>query len=449
MSILQTNDMTHGSVPRQLVRYAIPMVITSLLQAVYSIVDIIIAGHFIGSNGISAINNSSLVMNMITQIAIGFTVGGNVLMGQYFGNKEKNNYKQASGTLLSFSLILGIFSMVLFFLLSRQLLTLLGAPALEDATVYLKICSIGMPFVFGYNAISATLRALGNSKSPLHFIILSTSVNVALDILFVAVLHMGVAGAALGTLIAQCVSFFAALFYGLYHREELGLKLKYLKILPEKLKLIIRFGFPIALQMTVASISWLVVMVLINKYGVDVSAGNGVSNKIKDFCQLFISATTSAAATMAAQNLGAGEYDRARDVMKTCLKIAMMIAVVSIVIAEIFAPQLISIFTSDPDVAVHAVRNLRIEIIAQVFYAGFMSYNVLATGCGDTMFVMANSFLNCIVVRLVLAIILQQIFGIVGVYVACMIAPGSSVPVGFLYFRSGKWKKRLNEAHAA
>lgn len=381
-------------------------------------------------------------MNLVTQIAIGFTVGGNVLMGQYFGKKDYENYKKASGTLFSFSLVLGIFSMILLFLLSGHILILLKAPALGDAVIYLKICALGMPFIFGYNAVSAALRALGNSKNPLYFIILSTSVNIALDIIFVAVLHMGTAGAALGTLTAQCVSFFAALCYGARHKVDLGLMRGYLKILPEKLKQIIHFGFPLALQMTVASISWLAVMVLINKYGVDVSAGNGVSNKIKDFCQLFITATTGAAATMAAQNLGAGENDRAGDVMKVCMKTAMLIAAGSIILAELFAPQLVSIFTHDPDVAVHAIQNLRIEIIAQIFYAVFMSYNILATGCGNTIFVMANSFLNCIVVRLVLAVILQHLLGITGVYIACMIAPASSMPVGFLYYKSGKWKTR-------
>ena len=254
---------------------------------------------------------------------------------------------------------------------------------------------------------------------------------------------MGVAGAAWATVIAQCISFVLALCYGLKYKSETGLERQYFNVFKDKLKLIVRFGFPIALQMTVASISWLVVMVLINKYGVDVSAGNGVSNKIKDFCQLFISATVSAAGTMAAQNIGAGEYDRAKKIMFTCMKITMSIAAVTIIVAQLFAPQLVNIFTSDPNVAVHAVRNLRIEIIAQVFYAGFLTFNVLATACGDTMFVMANSFLNCIVVRLVLAVILQHFMGIVGVYLACMIAPGSSVPVGFIYYKLEKWKKQL------
>ena len=182
-------------------------------------------------------------------------------------------------------------------------------------------------------------------------------------------------------------------------------------------------------------------MVLINKYGVDVSAGNGASNKIKDLCQLFITATTSASATMVAQNIGAGEYGRAEKVMKTCMKMTVLIAVSTIAVIEVFAPQFVKIFTPDAVVAGYAVNNLRIEIVAQIFYAGFMTYNVLATGCGDTTFVMGNSFLNCVIVRLILAVVLQHRLGLNGIYIACMVAPSISVPVGFAFYKSGKWKK--------
>ena len=182
---------------------------------------------------------------------------------------------------------------------------------------------------------------------------------------------------------------------------------------------------------------------MINLYGVDVSAGNGISNKIKDFCQLFITAMTSAAATMAAQNIGAGKFDRAKAVLNACLKTTVIMALILIAIVEVTAPFIVSFFNKDPVIAQHAVTNIRIEIIAQLFYAGFLSYNVLATACGDTMFVMANSFLNCIVVRLVLAFALESLIGITGVYIACMIAPSSSVPVGWLYCKREKWKKKL------
>ena len=438
-------DLTQGNVSKQLIRYALPLVTTSLLQSVYSITDTIIAGHFIGNSGLSAINNASLIMNLITQIAIGLTVGGNVLIGQYFGGRAEEQRKGAAGCLFTLCLVIGVISAAVFFAASRPLLVLLQAPALEEATGYLRICALGLFPIFGYNALAAIFRALGDSKKPLYFILCSTSVNVVLDLLFVAVFRWGVEGAALATIIAQVAAFLFALVSTMRNRRDVGLYNGYLKLRKDTCAKIFRFGLPIALQWTIASISWLVVAFLINHYGVAPSAGNGVSNKVKDFCQLFISAMTSGAATMIAQNLGAGMYDRAREVMKVCMRMTLIMAFCLIAIAQIFGPQMVSIFTPEPEVQRWAVLNLRIEIFAQVFYAGFLTYNTLATGCGDTVFVMWNSFVNCIVVRLVLAVLLERFFGIIGVYVACAIAPASSVPIGWWYCRSGKWKKNSLE----
>ena len=427
-------DLTHGSVFKMLVKYAAPMIVTSLFQAVYSIVDIMIAGRYIGGSGISAISNGSLIMNLITQMAIGITVGGNVLISQYYGSRQEENQRQAVGTLFAASLILSVIFGLLFYYAARPLLIFLNAPALDEAVVYVQYCSCAMVFIFGYNALSAILRAYGNSKKPMQIIIISTIINIVLDYLFVAVYDMGVAGAALGTVVAQCSSFILALVYTAKRGGEYSFLKSHLKIKADKLIKILR---------TIASISWLAVAFLINRYGVDISAGNGISNKIKDFCQLFITAMTSAAATMAAQNLGAGKYVRAREVLDACLKITVGLAVVIIVIVELAAPFIVSLFNKDPILGGYAVKNIRIEILAQIFYAGFLSYNVLATACGDTVFVMANSFLNCIVVRLVLAFWLEGLLGITGVYLACMIAPSSSVPVGWYYCRREKWKKSL------
>lgn len=186
------------------------------------------------------------------------------------------------------------------------------------------------------------------------------------------------------------------------------------------------------------------VVALINQYGVSVSAGNGVSNKIRDFCQLFVTAMCTGAGTMCAQCLGAQLYDRAEQVMKTCMRITLIMAGVIIAVAELFAPRFAAIFTPDPQVQQWAVLNLRIEIVCQIFYAGMFSYNTLATGSGHTMFIMWNSFLNCIVVRLILALILDHLFGVVGVYVACGVAVASSVPVGYWFYRSRRWMHPLN-----
>lgn len=437
-------DLTKGSVTRQLLRYAAPLVTTSLLQSLYSIVDYIVAGHFISNAGQSAINNSSLIMNLLTQITIGLTLGGNILIGQYFGNREEKQRKQSAGSLFTLSMVTGVLCAALCTIFSRQLLTLLKAPALTEATAYMRICAIGIFPIFGYNALSAILRAVGNSKMPLYFIIASTSANVVLDLLFVVGLDMGVEGAALATLISQFVSFLAALLFCFRHRTHLGLTRQYLRPHAAHIKAILKLGLPTAFQWAIASVSWLVVAYLINGYGLVVySAANGVSNKIKDFCQLFISAMSGAASTMVAQNLGAGLYDRARSVMRTCMKVTLAMAGSLILLSQLLAPLLVSIFTPDPEVQRWAAINLRIEIIGQLFYAAFFTYNTLATGCGDTIFVMWNSFVNCIIFRLVLAIIFNHLWGIYGVFIACAIAPGSSVPIGWYYCRKGFWKKSL------
>ena len=433
------NDLTSGDVTRKLIRYALPLMASSLLQATYSITDIIVAGHFIGDVGITAINNGSVVMNMLTQLAIGLTVGGNILVGQYFGSGDQENRRKASGNLLTLGVLFGLLFTALVALLGRPLLMLLQSPTLDEATAYLTICGAGLLFIFAYNAMSATLRGVGNSRIPLYCIIVSVSLNVVLDILFVAVFRWGVAGAALATVLGQAVSCLTALVFCLCHRTDLGLLPRWLRPEGSMVKRILKLGFPTALQWTIASISWLVVLALVNQHGVTISAANGVSNKIRDFCQLFISALTTGGGTMCAQCLGARLFGRAEQVMKTCLKLALALAAVIIVVAELFAPQFAMIFTPDPEVQRWAVINLRIEIICQLFYAAMFAYNTLATGSGHTMFVMWNSFLNCIVVRLILAVILNHFFGIYGVYVACGIAVSSSVPVCVWFYRSRRW----------
>ena len=241
-------DLTQGSVTRKLVRYALPLVASSLLQAIYSITDIIIAGHYIGDVGISAINNASIIMNMLTQLAIGLTVGGNVLVGQYFGSGDHENRRKAAGNMLTVGLIAGLLFAVGILLLGRPLLILLQSPTLEEATAYLSICGVGLLFIFVYNSLSAILRGVGNSRIPLYCIIASVSLNVVLDILFVAGFHMGVAGAALATVIGQAISCLTALVFSLRHRADLGLLPRYLRPEAEMVKRTLKLGFPVALR---------------------------------------------------------------------------------------------------------------------------------------------------------------------------------------------------------
>ena len=438
-----TMDLTHGDVTRLLIAYALPLIATSLLQSVYSIADLLIAGRTVGSVGISAINNSSQVMNLITKIAIGLSVGGNILIGQYFGAKDEKGQKDSVRTLFTLCMILGIVFAVVMWIFSRPLLIVLKAPALDEATIYLKICAVGFIFIWGYNGLSAILRAMGDSQSPFRIIMTSSIINIILDLVMMGAMHMGVAGAALATMLSQAVSFIFALVLVLKSPDVYGLRLSNMAIMKEKLFSILHLGIPTALQMTIAAISWLVVTYFINHYGVDVSAGNGVSIKIKDTCQLVLSSMSTGTSTMVAQNLGAGLFDRTKEVFHQAMKIAVATALVLTIFVEITAPFLAAFFTNDPAVLDAAVLNLRIEMIGQLFYAMFLTYHGLMTGAGHTLIVMFSSFVNCILVRVILVVLLEQAMGLPGIYLACMIAPFASVPIGFIYVRTNVWRKSL------
>lgn len=436
-------DLTEGPIWEKLILYAAPVVLSSLLQSAYSIADLVIAGWFIGKSGISAINNASQVMLILTQIIMGITTGGNILMGQYFGSRDRENRVKTNVTLFSFSLLAGAIMTVVLFLLSRGILTALQAPALDQAEAYLKICVLGVIPIFGYNALAAALRSVGNSKQPFYCVAVTAGCNVVLDCLFMGGFHWGVQGAALATVLSQLASFVFCLIYVLRQKETFGIGREKLYLRRDKLVQMLKLGIPCAIQMTVVGLSWLAMTFLINHYGVEASAASGICAKVKDVTLMFTLAVYTAATTMVAQCLGARKFDRASRAVHIAMRLSIGVTAVLIVLVELFAPQILSLFHPDPATMEIAVQNLRIEIVGQIFYASFMVYNALPMGAGHTMFSLASSLLNCIVVRVVLALILNHTMGLVGIFLACAIAPASSVPLGYIYERTGVWRKTM------
>lgn len=344
---------------------------------------------------------------------------------------------------MSLSAVLGIAFSVILAASSGGILRILQAPAYDEAVLYLRICSSGMFFVYIYNAFSSMLRAVGDSRTPMRIVIATTILNAVLDLVFVAGFGMGVAGAAWATVIAQVLSALLSLAAIMKEKELIRFTREFLRIRMGMLKQTLKVGIPSAVQMTIAGFSWLLVTFLINRYGTDVSAGNGVAIKIKDLCQLLISAMSTGAVSVIAQNLGAGLYDRAKEVMYTAMKMAVVVSLATIVIVEFAGPWLAAIFTNDRTVIAGAVLNMRIEIIGQIFYAIFMIYHSMMIGAGHSTFAMMSSFTNCIIFRVILAITFEKIWGLEGIYIACAIAPFSSVPFGYLYIKSGIWKRSL------
>lgn len=435
------NDFTKGNIWKQLVLFALPIVATSMLQALYSIVDTIVAGHFIGPEGLSAVSSGSQLIFQVTQIAVGMTIGGNSLLGQYFGKKDHPNQQKGSGTLFTFAMITGAVLAVIIFAFAGQWMSLLRAPAYEESVAYTRICAAGILFSYGYNALSAIIRSYGNSRQPLYSIIAATAVNIVLDVWFVAGLGMGVEGTAIATTASQAVTFFVLLFISLRHNDVYGLYGGNLRVEGDKLKRILKVGIPTSVQMMVGGISWLVVLGFINKYNVDVSAAGGVVNKIMETLKMPVSSLAAAAGTMVAQCIGAKEFDRAKSIVHRTVLVNVIFAVILFGVAQFFCEPVISLFTSDPEVMRIGCEHLRIESICFIFYGIFLSYNAMAIGAGHTMFIFFNSFMNCIAMRVVLVVILDGLMGRFGIYWACAFAPLISVPIGMIYMRSGVWKK--------
>ncbi|MBR1781227.1 MAG: MATE family efflux transporter [Oscillospiraceae bacterium] len=436
-------DLTQGGVRRQLIRYALPVIATTVMQTVYSLVDLLVVSRLLGTAGASGVSNSTQITLMLTNVAVGLSNGGNILVSQYFGAKDRANREKVTGTFLTLFALVGLGMSALCFAFAVPMLRLIKAPAMAEATAYLRTAAFGMVFVALYNCLASVLRAVGNSKRPMRIILFTCIFNLALDLLFVGPLGLGTAGAALATVLSQALSFVLALLYLLRNRDIFSFDPSLLRPDGAIVARILKLGIPNAVQMLVASISWLTVAFLINGHGVNYSAASAYAGKVKDLSSMFIIALSNAAAVMIAQTLGAGLYDRALAVLREALKLSLLISAVLVVLIELTAPYLASAFTDDAAVIAITALNIRIEILGQMFYAIFLIYHSLMIWAGDTYMVLLSSFVNCILFRVPVCSIANALFGVVGVFVACAIAPASSIVVGWLYTRSNHWRRSI------
>lgn len=436
-------DLTQGSVRRQLIRYAAPVVATTVMQTVYSLVDLLVVSHLLGSAGSSGVSNSSQVMLVLTNIAVGLSNGGNILVSQYFGAGDEKRRQRVTGTFLTLFALVGLAVAAACFLLSGSILRVMKAPAYGEALAYLRVASVGLVFVYLYNCLASVLRAVGNSRQPMRIIVVTSIVNVVLDVLFVGPLGLGTGGAALATVVSQGLSCLLALRYLLRHRDIFSFSRRLLRPCGEDVLRILKLGIPCAVQMSVAGLSWITVTFLVNGYGVECSAASAYAAKVKDLSMMFITSLSNAASVMIAQNLGARKFDRAMDVLRQAVALSVVISGVLVLLVELSAPLLARAFTDDPAVIAIAAKNMRIEIIGQLFYAFFLIFHAMMIGAGDTYMVLVSSFVNCIVFRIVLCLIFNSLWGLTGIFVACAIAPFTSIPVGLIYLRSGHWRKSI------
>lgn len=441
------NDLTQGSVTKNLIKFALPFLASNVLQALYSVVDMIVVGQFCGKAGITGVSIGGQINILITGAASGLAVSGTILVAQFLGAKKYEDQKKTIGTMSTMYLVFGIVVTAVMLLVGEGLLRLLKTPesAFSETLAYLNICMAGTLFMFGYNTVCAVLRGLGDSKRPLYFVIIATIINVILDVVLVGKFNMGAAGAAYATIFAQAISFILAVVYLLKTGFFKGYNKSYFKIEKSKASLLVKIGLPSAVQSLVISLSFMTLTALVNSLpnAETAAAVQGIGGKINSFAILPGLAISSAISSMAGQNIGAGQFERAKKTMKVGLALSVVLSLIMLLIVELFPSILLRAFTEDPDVIETGIRYLRFIAIDYIFVGFMFSFNGLAIGAGDTQFALFNSFFNSIIVRVPFAYTMVYFFrmGFDGVGLAIGCASVFSVFIGLWYVHSNKWQK--------
>lgn len=442
-------DLTQGSVGKQLIKFATPFLLSNLLQALYSVADMIIVGQFCGKTGITGVSIGSQINILVTGAAMGLSVGGTVLIAQYGGQKMFGEQRKTIGTMTTLYMILAVVLTAVMMFLCNPLLTLLNTPAsaYSEAADYYNICMGGMVFMFLYNAISGVLRGMGDSKRPLYFVLIAAITNVVLDLILVGKFNMASAGAAWATIAAQALSVIISLVYLVKKKFFAEYKLSDFKISKDKLKPLMQIGLPSSVQSLVVSLSFLTLTALVNSLpNAEVaSACQGIGGKINSFAILPGLAISSAISSMAGQNIGAGEYDRAKKTMKTGMIMAFGISIVVFAVVNLFPEFLIRLFDGEPEVIETGARYIRIISFDYLFACIMFCLNGLAIAAGNTYIALINAIVNGIIVRMPLAYFLVKVMdmGFDGVALAMGFASIGGIIIGAIYVYSGKWKKSM------
>ena len=444
-------DMTEGNIARLLINFALPLLIGNIFQQLYNTVDSIVVGNYVSKQALAAVGCTGPIINALIGIFVGLSGGAGVVISQYYGAKDREKLHSAVQTTVALTLIMCAVLTVLGVLFTPYMLLLMDTPAdvFAEAAEYLRIYFWGISGLLLYNIGSGILRAVGDSTHPLYFLIFSALTNTVLDVLFVKYFRMGIAGAAVATIVAQGLS--ALLVLGMLIRSNADYRIDplHMQLKGCLLKKICAIGIPSAIQMGITAFSNIFVQSYINHFESSCMAGWAAYNKIDAFALLPLMSLSMSITTFMGQNLGAGKLDRAKKGPLICLGISFAIVILILLPLMIFAPQLVSLFNREEEVL--RFGTLFIRMISP-FYLLCTINQVLAgalRGAGDTkssMFIMLGSF---VVFRQIYLFIVYRLGG--GIVPIALGYPAGWImcsTILLIYYRSGAWmrKYRLSPA---
>jgi len=429
------------------------MLLGNIFQQFYSLIDSVIVGKFIGKEALAAVGTSMPITFLLISLFIGITMGFTIIVSQYYGAKDMIRVKKAINTLYIFIFFTSIVMSVVGILISGWIFRLIGMDPsiIPQAKLFLDIFMAGLLFLFGYNGTSAILRGLGDSKTPLYFLIGSVVLNIILDIVFVPILGWGVWSVAVATIISEAAAFISQIIYLNRYHKVINFSFADLKFDREIFRKGMRIGLPTGLQQTFVAAGMVALYGLVNRFGVSANAAYSVAGRIDNFAAMPAMSFSMALSTFVGQNLGANKPERVIAGLRSTLAMTAVISLAVSLVTVIFGKYLMQLFTNDLEVIELGKGYLAVIGSFYILFSTMFVLNGIMRGSGDTLIPMFISLISLWVIRIPIATILSAHagIGIYGVYWSMPIGWFTGAVLSFIYYLTGRWKKKAVVKYSA
>ncbi len=416
----EKKDLTSGSVSKAILRFALPYLLSYFLQTLYGMADLYMIGRFGGVNDTTAVADGSQVMHMLTVMIVGLAMGTTVMVGRAVGARKTKEAATVIGNTVTMFMVLSLLCMTALLCSVGGIVSLISVPAeaVEGTVAYLTICFIGIPFITAYNILSAIFRGMGDSKSPMYFIAVACGANVLLDYIFMGVLHLGPAGAALGTTLSQTLSVIFALTA--ICRKNTGIRLCRMDFIPRKTVMgqLLQVGLPVAVQDGCIQVAFIVITIIANQRGLTDAAAVGVVEKIISGLFIVPSSMLATVSALVSLDIGAGEHERAGQTLRFATLMAVGYGIIIVLLIECTAPLAVGLFTGDAAVAAAGSAYLRSYIVDTVFAGVHFCFTGFFAAYGRSYIGFLHNILAIVLVR------------VPGSYLASKFFPDTLFPMG-------------------
>lgn len=413
-------DLTSGSVWKNIVYFSLPYLLSYFLQTLYGLADLFIVGQFDSVASTTAVSIGSQVMHMLTVMIVGLAMGTTVNIGRAVGARDSQKASKVVGNTTVLFVGVSVVLAVVLLVLVQPIVRVMSTPAeaVEGTVRYLTICFIGIPFITAYNVIASIFRGLGDSKSPMYFIAVACVANIALDYLFIGALHMGPAGAALGTTLSQTISVAVSLLVILKKKTGISVKRADFRLERVTMGQVLKIGVPIAAQDGFIQVAFIIITIIANRRGLNVAAAVGIVEKIISFLFLVPSSMLSTVSALGAQNMGAGKYERADQILRYAMGIAVGFGLIVSLLIQIIAGPVVGLFTTDATVILLGAQYIRGYIWDCIFAGVHFSFSGYFCAYGKSEISFVHNLIAILCVR------------IPGVYLTSKIFPDTLFPMG-------------------